>query len=134
MGVYEALRTLLAGFSECVGSGKLLEQDLELAAKILSGALDAKVAHRALVGSMLKMGSNLRRGLHKRPGQSIDNLDEAEIQEVIVYLAGTKGQNLGSARHLLKSFGLNAQSVKTMNFQSELLPQFYCAWERPTPA
>ncbi|CAE7906305.1 unnamed protein product [Symbiodinium sp. KB8] len=116
-----AMRLLTKCFAEKVLQGDILEDQLLLASRVLSGELQADRVVSSLMLSFMDMQQRLREGKKDRVCSS-RRLDEETMQELICTLGNSR-----ESRDLLRYFGVCLGERPRVNFNVSLLPEFFAS-------
>lgn len=127
--VSEAERSLMQTFAASIAKGEVVPDNLKVAAKIASGALDDNVAQKVIMSSMIIHADKIKRGKTKRPctSQAPDGIDAAQVADTTFFLSRCKGGG-GGGGNMLSNLGINPRGNLTkINLQNELIPNFFVA-------
>ena len=114
-----SLRILSESFAESVLSGKVQQEDVCLASKVVAGELTSDSVVRCLIHSFLLKQEKLRRGLTDRLNSS-QYVDQHTMEEILCTLGNSK-----ETRQLLAHFGVAMRNAPSVDFNNSLLPSFF---------
>ena len=122
-----ALRVLVDNFAGKVVDNTLRRSDLQLAAKVASGALQGSRVVSCLLQSFLDMQAKIAQGKNTKRLTSSKHLNEDTLSE-IVFLLGKSTQS----KAILRAFGVNDRKVDCrIDYEHPMLPAFYVACRDP---
>ena len=116
-----AFNQMVQVFAHKVADGTVEHADLQLAAKVASGELQADRVVSCLLRSFCNLQERRKRGTVSRRECSSKYIDDEVLDEITVRLG--KGRE---AKSLLRVFGVNPKCVnRPIDFEHSLLPAFF---------